>query len=757
MAWEQTPDVYALPEVRLVAPGVKWLFNAAVSAFSLERELVASTIPGNIRSGNGLSVGSAGVTVIPAQRATPWSKDPAHLVTSGAASRIVAVDSAGDELPLGSWVVDDTAGALSGIGVDVNLLEAQYAGKQQPQALPAYAADPFNPDSPVDPVWAIARLAETAGFTAVPPPVESALLAFPMDGSFMATTGYPIYEVGGLTPGWTTLPDGTVGGESDTMAQAVSTAGTGGTPIKDRLATGQYVYFTQNVAGTFHFADFVGGWQIKIVNDFDTGTHTLGICNNVSSTFATVPFTPALDPNWPLRVQVRVSRTWNETTGQWTAIRANARSSATAAWSAQASPSSQSFTPSTTGIELIYPYAGTLTPSGPNPSLPPGQFSGIQVTTEDDPALWLAPKALLKPLGGDMGLPWVPAGMNAWTAIQDICSAWAAAAILGADGILRILTRDDLAGANDDGEDTDIGHEWTDLPWTLDPADQVDRVQVSFNAPTVLKADAGSTTLAPEAWRADDVVRVPAGERIEIEAQLENRAAVGIFQRFYIPIGSPDPYWSQRNTIIAFNNPNGTGSPLGGDSFQAQAWQTSATTARIVVINPKANDIYLVDGNGEPSLILRARSVATYDTPQIVERGTSAEEAQRPLEVDLAQWVQRRQDAADIADYLYARLSGTGLWKASEVRCRLDWSHDIGKVLRLKYSRSGLEAKALITKVSYDGSEGEIGQMLDLVLLPFTWGDWDRINETRTWDDWDAVWAGKTWDDFDANPLELGA
>jgi hypothetical protein len=749
--WGQTPPSLIVPTVRLSADGSPWLADAAVLSWSVDRELVASTVPGNIRSRNGLSIGAASVTVRPATEVTPWSANPESRVLNddSVLSLYVEADD-GDTYPLGAWVLNPTAGSLLGREVSMELLEAQYAGRRTPQALRTYTGDVFGADAPVDPAWMLGELATQAGFPPVPPPVPSALVSLPLYGA-----GEPVstaYTAVPTVTGWEILPgDVAIGPGNGSEVSLVSITGS---PLTDAISTHYAVFITVNVVGTVHLIDTVQGWHVRIVNDPDTATHTVAVSNTAGPVGVPVTFAGQQSADWPTRVQVKLERYRGSAPDVWSYTSACARSGADAAWSGWAEDDTD-FTPAGT-FEQIYVIGGVEIPSF-GMTTTPGQFTALQITTDDDPNLWLPAKAHLQPLNGDMGLPWVPAGLDAWTAIQDICSAWLAAAILGRDGLLRILTRDDLAGVGTAGVPTDIGREWTDLPWVLDPEDTADRLEVTFTPPAIAEAKVGTSTAAPEAWRAPDVIHLLPGASATIHATLENRAAVGIFRRFIVPSSTPGPMWSTSSFVTAYPNAEGTGTLIDPDYLRADVTQTSATSATINLRNASTSSAYLVTSAGEPSLILRARRVATYETPQVLERGVLAEEATRPLQVDLTPYVQSESEAREIADYLWSRVSAAAPWKASGVQCRLDWSHDLGRVLRLTEAGSGLQTKALITKLPLAGNPGEITQHLDLVLLPWTWADFDDTYAADTWTTWDAIWAGRTWDDFDADPLNLGA
>lgn len=770
MAFGQTSPSYRTPQVNFDVAGAAWLSDAAVSSWSIDRELVGSTIPGNIRSANGLSIGAASVSLVNSgERVTPYSPNPDRLVSSGGSATLSATED-GVQLPLGSWVVAPTSGALSTRGIDIDLYEAQYAGRGMAQALEPLSTSapmvPFDPNARVDPCWTAGRLAAQAGFDAIPRPVASALLAAPLHGGIglLPTSLYPLtpFQSTGLIAKWELLTGDVAVGAGGTSYCAFTSDRPGGdvvTPLSNALTRDGSIFLTLNATGEVHLWDPIQGWYVKIVNNPDSSTFTLAVSNDgIEPAGPGVSFAGQQSDDWPTRVQVELERDWSGT--QWTETRGRVRSGESSAWT--------SWTTHAANYSPVVTYLDAPSIGAGLGAAAPGQFAGLQITTEADPALWTPSKAHLKPLGGDVGIPWVPADLDVWDAIRDVCSAWLGAAIVGTDGILRMLDRDDLAGANSTGEVTDIGHDWTDLPWELDPDDSVDRVAITVTAPTIRNAMLGSSTKAPAAWRADEVISVPGGATVKIPVVFDNAAAVGVFRSFVQPSASPDPQWSTYSFVSAYSNPEGTGAQVANTQIGVQVEQTSATTAVVTYSNRSAQTQYLVTdadlptGGGEPSLIVNAASVATYTTPQVIERGLPAGEAQRALEVDLTPWVQRTQDAEEIANYLWSRLSGTRLWKVNSVRVRLDWTHDLGKVLRLVHSKTGLEAKALITKVHYDGQPGEVAQTLDLVLLPWTFADfnaaWNALDPAATFADFNtAQGTTRTFRDMAADNNWTGA
>lgn len=759
---DQTPSSYLLPDIKISAPGIDWLSDAAVSSWSIDRQLVGSTIPGNVRSANGVSVGAADVSIVNTGvggTAIPWNASAELRVETGDQLALYVEDASGDTLPLSTWIINPVAGALSTRGVDIDLLEAQYAGRGMAQALEASGA---TGDDPVDPCWIVGRLAAQAGFDPVPPPVANLILAAPLHGSLdvFQLGDTPMTLVIREVEAWSIL-------DGDVAVGPTSPSRIGGfisdvdlRPM-DVMRDGGSVFITLNVTGEVFSYSQGQGWVLQIVNDPSTSTHTLTVSNALFNPTATpVTFTPGESADWPTRVQVEIQRDWNGTT--YTETRARIRSSPDATWSSWVSDTTDPTTspywvPANDSFLLS---GGTIAGTGIG-SLTAGQYAALQVTTAAEEDLWEPSMAHLKPLGGSVVIPWVPADLDVWAGIRDCCSAWLGAAIVGTDGILRMLDRDDLAGVGTTGEATDIGVEWTDLPWELDPKDSVDRVAVTFAAASIHEWN--GVTPGAEAWRAPDVISVPGGAEVTIPVTLDRRAMVDMATYFLIPGGG-----NGGSVIDVYGNPEGTGNRIPAAQYSVEARQTSATTAEIYYENRSGQTQYLVTdadlttGGGEPSLILNADVVADYATKQVIERGLPASESQRPLEVDLTPWVQRAQDATTIADYLYHRLASSGLWKVEGVRVRLDWTHDLGKVLRLVHSATGLEAKALVTRVHYEGDPGQIAQILDLVLLPWTFWDfnaaWNALDPAATFADFNtAQGTTRTFRDMAADNNWTGA
>lgn len=407
------------------------------------------------------------------------------------------------------------------------------------------------------------------------------------------------------------------------------------------------------------------------------------------------------------------------------------------AW--QLAPQSGALTDTSISVELIEAHYRART----QPAAPP-------VVTDVEPAaiaFALAVQAAFLPaievLGGTLPAPWVPSDADALTALQDLVTAWCGAVFVDNTGVLRVRSRETLAGLDATTIDLDVGRYAEDLAWSLDPADVPDRLEVTYTPAATLTSF--EVDCSPEA------IMVPARSSIDITVALDTSPLV-VADWIDItnnPATNPNP----TDPIFAANS-RADGNNGVGVAGVLRVATVSVSTSRMILrlTNPSAQPLWVVDGNGSPCLFLRAQGYPA-ETERVTSRGLPAEasDASRIRQVDLGRYVQRQEDAEDIADYYWARLTA-GLWKADSVRVKPDWARDLGDVVRLRHGRTSLNQRAMVTKIAWSGQAGEVTQTLDLALLPSIWAEFDEAWAGRTWDDFDALWAAYTWDDFDRVP-----
>lgn len=711
-----------LPAVVLQIPGSTWppaadgrvAGTAEVASWSWEREIVGSSLPGNIRTRTGLSVGSGSVELpqVDGLPLAPWVKDPSRRVRTGQSAKLYA-----ETIPaqaLGSWVTREVSGSLTSSSVPVGLIEAQGPGKR--------GRNELRPGVATDPGVVVAALATECGFHAVPPPVASAVWALPVSyGTDQPAIGLPVVL--------------------DSTAQDWSTAsgalGTSGLSVlTDANAWPSTFFLTLNALGGI-------GWVRLTLGDFaESGVwvamapwvRTLEV--RIGSGTAVQVTWPAGSPDasWPNRIQVEVQCT-RSSSGTWTGVQARARASRVSAWSSWATASGTTTTPAA--------WCG-ITSDTPS-------VSGIQITTNaDDPALYAAPTALIEPLGRGATIQrWVPYDLAPWDTIQTIMSGIIGAGWVDRFGRFTCRGRDYLAGTGSISQSIDVAARVEDLGWSIDPADAADRLELTYTPGGALAQRTGEATTI---WTAQEAIHLPANEWVSVEIPLTGPCSpVETWDHAsFVPSGSNVDTWP--HTILSAMTALTGGTAVNLLLIDFRIRRASAGLAVAQIRQRSTGSAWLVDANDAPCLIVKATNVVSFDSTQTVVRGIEAADSQNAISVELGPWAQSLSVVTEIADYLWGRVAEPA-WKATSVRVVLDWTLDIGQIVTLTHADSTLSAKALITKVAYSGSPGEIAQTIDVVLLPPTWAEFDAAWSAKTWTNFDTAWSAKAWTDFDTDPL----
>lgn len=738
------PDNWPAPSPSQTLPGVYVMLPdlgmMAVGSWSLERELQGALLPGNVRAASGISIGSGSVTVRGIESdgsiRTPWSPN-ARVKAGGDASWFASYDGPALDasVPLGQWQISPQSGSVaSPASRTIDLVEKQYAGTS---ALNKISGDGFQDG---EPVFLVDQLARQIGYYSTPKPSPTCVLSIPLAGGFAT-------EVGTLKTALNNFAD------PDSVTSWSSENG------RIKMHGGQVMIASATSAllnpsgecyitlDTTSEVDFIFGDAL----DGDTSMlPTVGVDPSSgrilsraveSATISTGSFVPNADPAQPHRVQLHVKRIGSP--GAWTGVEVRARSAYAATWSGWVASSAVS-TVDTADLLTI-----SITTSA--------IASAIMVTTTDDSSTWDLGNAVLETLGGALETPWIDGTLDAWTALQQVVAAWCAAAWPTTDGVLLVRNRDSMAGVGQAVRVVDVGTVVEDIPWSIDPADTADRLEVSYQPVDKAIQTEAPSTFGPIAWSSEDAVALPPNQTTVVTANVDAyfEALGDVFDD-----GSSTwtPAWNDSTTnpnwlsvYGASSSRDGTGAHAPDGTISIKTVQVSSGRFELHITNPTTTTYYTVDATGNPCLFLASAGAYRQNTASVVVRGLDSDQAINPLQIDLGRYVQNAADAEALADYIWGRVS-TPMWKASSVRVALDWSYDIGDVVQLTHSRSGLNVRAAITKVAYDGAPGQVTQTLDLVLLPPTWADFDAAWAGKTWADFDSFWAESVWPDFDYDP-----
>lgn len=735
--WPAPSPVQTLPGVYVTLPD---LGTMAVGSWSLERELQGALLPGNVRAASGISIGSgtvsvAGVTPDGKVR-SPWSKT-ARVNPGGVAKWFTSYDGPDSDntVPLGDWQLSPYSGSLaSPASMSVDLVERQYAGTSSPNVVDG--SDFYG----ADPIYLVDQLARQIGYYSTPKPTSSCILSVPFAGGIWVEVGVDDYYQTAELTGGAPLSWASVNGRI-TMTGGLALVASCAGPL---LNSSNEAYITLDSSGgeiDFEFGDARNDVSMLPTIGVNSAEGEIYAAAAGTTGVSTVSFAPGLDPDQPNRVQLHVKRIGSP--GAWTAVWLRARSSETAPWSAWAIASADSTVDTTSALTLIVSVSATI--------------SALTINSSDEPSVWDSGNAHLELLGGMIATPWIDGTLDTWTAIQQVVAAWAGAAWATTSGSLAVRNRDGMAGVGALPTPVDVGTSVEDIPWSTDPADTADRLELTYWPVDGVNLAESPSTYGPIAWSAEDAIELPPGKTTVVTADVD-----GYFEPLPEEIdgfSSWTPAWNDSSLYPnwfsvygACTTRDGTGTHPDYNVIGFRTVQVSTGRVEIHITNPTSSTLYTVDANGNPCLFLTCNGVYRQNTSSTTERGASAADAENTLTIDLGRYVQNSADAEALADYIWGRVS-TPSWKASSVHVALDWSRDIGDVVTLTHESSELSQKAIVTGISYDGAPGQVSQTLDLVLLPPTWADFDAAWASRTWGDFDAEWAADSWDDFDDDPL----
>ena len=683
----------AIPDALVTADLGEGVGVQPVVDWSVSRQMSGGGLPGQARGASGMSVGSGSVTVDSPAGRSPWTPGP---IRPGGR---VALDARADTLapmsPVARMVARDVSGTASSRSLSVTIQDDIEALKA-PQS---FMVPPEFVGAPLDAAGVIAVLAARAGYHVVPPPVASALVAFPLVGTPMPTLGLR----GNVTRGENLR----YLGDFDGLGVIGPPAPVYGfTSVELRATQAQQVPLSQPVFATVDF-----GVSIYVEGDTSGGSHTwltvrpggLRVTANafqffiavqgVTGGWANIPRPSSLAQGW-YRVQYQTEWVGPFSGTVASGARARARFGASGAWSAWATVSG-SFDTAAPGWQ------------GVGVSLGVGAIRGYQTHTDDDPAVWMTPTAYVEPSGSILAAALPAPAQSAWETMQEIARSTLGWVGINPDGMLVYRRRDSLRSrASVETIISEVSLE--DVPWRISSDDVADRVEVTYRPPTVLTA-AGSAGPAHTMWESTELIGIPPGRPAVIDAQIQG--AIGRPSPRWLPVWDatwPGAEWSRWN---AFPSPDGSDTTQPPDNALAFDTQMlSSDRVRITITNRMTYPLWVTQ------LTLRAETAARAGEPLTVSRGAPSDVARSPLTYDLGTWVQDDATAREILDWLTGTTSEP-LPTLERVRVVPDAARQLGQIVKVEDRTTSLVAKALITGISMAGSDGSLTQHLDLAIL----------------------------------------
>lgn len=762
--WVESPPLAHLETLANDAPSGTVPTRWKVASWESTREITSPALPGQVRHKTGLSVGSGRALIKRQPDDFPWKQRDVYRLTGSSAQLLIAPEGS-TEIPTGQFLVAEADGDLTTIGVQVELDERTASGRNKIANIRGSSIRYLlsSASSPAfDPVYLVSQLARQMGYGIGPVPGEGGyapIMDVPFQGSI--SPAYPrdirhLVSFGEVE--WVEL-DGMV---ALSAPPAVETVGR----YEVEMVIPDKVLVTMDVDGKcsiqwFNNTDTDGVLALDVTNHDATGGDPTGTVylslrsRGVNGTFNTQTNLELVlpdDPARPYGIQVELTFTDNGT--NYTGVSARVRKGG--AWSA---PVAHAFTNTIGAIAnttwFNYLVADSTTASGKEAKL--ARFSQVDLgnpaNTMTADALWSTTsgptgRIYLEPLFGSSSSPWLDPDIKVWPALQAIVDAWQAALITDVYGDLRLMNRHTLTGVGTGSEMViDVGQKFEDLPWVLNHADQADRLELKYR-PVYGVTEYTGWVDEIVLWEAEDIIIVWPGET-EVFFSTDYRYAI---DPSAIPfVRADDPFADEYHSWDAHRYNNGSGDRIAAHALSFSLRQVTSSTWAITITNTTGQPCHLVDSTGAPHL--KVKALYWFDQPfeETIERGVPGTQARHALKIDASNYVQTEADANALADFIWGRVNQRA-WRAERVRMLPDYRLDLGDVVALAHARNGITSNALVTRVHLEGTPGRVGQLVDLVLIPPTWEDFDEAWAGSSWNAFDALWSPHTWNDFDRVP-----
>lgn len=716
--WTSGQDVEVVPSAYLVMPGQTWppsngespAGTATLAEWAVDRELVGSLLPGQVRGGSGASVASGSVSFpqpADSKPLAPWGRGAARIV-GGTAARLTAGHDGpqGAVVALGAFVVDKISGSNASGSVEVDLVE-DSASLRRPVALPpalANARTANNQTMPfgIDAAWIIDQAARAGGYHSTQAITPETVYSMPLVGAAIPERGTVSLTDNGTTWRWVTI-DGLCTLEKTSLIGEGRVVGLATVaPVNGRVWLSIDMHSS---SGMFQFAEVpgVGGISVTI-----SPSSVSIVTSGPATTVGVPPFT-----GWAT-ISVGIDATAKRV---YTAVNGGTVSAAnyTGTSSVTESPLVDvRWTSTATRVRGVRVIAA---PSGFGTALPWAARSAVIAATESP---------LTAVLPGDES--------DGWGLIQAVTGATFGGAWITEDGTLVYRNRHALRGIGTSPEKVVAEDALESLDWTLDPGDVADSLELTFQPSDEQRVTDQSITV----WESTEVVTIGAGKTVTLTVDVEGAVdSLAPWQQSVTGTETTGSRWA------ASTQRDGGGTMPPSDALSITNELVSATRVRLRIRNNTSGTLYTAGTDGTTQLTLRANLLARPGEAQTVAFGASAEAARSPLTVDAGAYVQDEAFAEILATWVWSQVQSASA-TVERVRVVPHLGRQIGDVIVLTDGITELRSKAIITGVHNAGSAGGYTQHLDLALLDVTFDDLDVLLAIATFNTLDARWAGLT-------------
>lgn len=728
--WPASSAVETIPEVFLKIEDSNWppakdgtpAGTAVAGEWSVDRELVGSHLPGQVRGPSGFSVATGSVSFPQAQgsQLSPWGRGGLRVGPGGQSVLFASHDGpeVGSGVSLGQFRIAPISGSNTSNTVDLEL-EDRTIQLNRPFTL-RWEYNPVLPNP--DAAWVIAKIAELNGHRVTPANPGGTKFAAQLVGSAEVT-------VGTLT-----------GTSNVSWASSHGRIGmTSGSRIEGRFDASLEQWVNQ-----LAIAACVSGRGGMVV----IGTlvvdirHDQVMIRDSTGGLRDIPLPSTADP--VREVLVTLVRVTANSVGVKLAERGGR-------WSEMIVIPTVDHIPFTlTSIPIM------VTTSGYGGGGPADRWiNGVRIWEHTGAAS--APPAsevtaliehTLSPLNGVFGVE----NLTSWNVIQEIAKATLGAAWVDELGNLVYRNREGLRSrpATETVEALDVIES---LAWTIDPGDVADRVEVQYTPAEVFEGGDIITL-----WEATDKFNVGPGRTTSIRFDI-----TGATDRVsaFLPIWDESQAETRFSRWAAATSPDGSGERPADTALRFSTEIIGASRIQLHITNRSSERLWLVDGSGNPCLIVRTSRHVAPGEPEILAAGVPERSAVSPLTIDAGVWVQDVEAAQELLSFARsqtARAQAT----LNRVRVKPDLGRQLGDIIKLTDGRTELSSKAIITGVHLAGDSSGYQQELDMCLLDNTFQDLDQTlaaPQISTFANLDAHLTAlgiKTFDQLDDWLEELG-
>lgn len=337
-----------------------------------------------------------------------------------------------------------------------------------------------------------------------------------------------------------------------------------------------------------------------------------------------------------------------------------------------------------------------------------------------------------------------------WEVIQDAARSTMGGAWMDETGTVVYRNRESLRSGTP--VETVVSEERLDtLAWETSVEDVADRVELSYTPSDVQVSSQAKITLfeakEPYFVSRNNSIRVV----VEVKGTTNNIAG-------FLPIWDTTTAGDDGTRMsrwAASTSRDAGGERPASNAITIRATLEGPSRVSLRITNRTDQDLWMVDGNGKPCLIVRSTILIAPGDAQSMASGVAENRSITAFSFDAGTWVQDPATAQEMLDWL-TNQTATAEPVIPNVGVKPDLARQLGDIVVVTDEMTQLRSKALITATSLSGNNAGHAQQLTMALLAETFRSFDAYCAAKgisTFDQLDAKLTTDgvaTFDQFDA-------